>query len=373
MRIALTITELHPGGAETCFVNLARFLQQQGHDVRVWQLWPSPPESRRQLTNRLESSGIEWASGGASRFWQFPGVCRWLRAELLDFQPEVVQSFLFHANVATAYAVRHSRAILVGGVRVRQPQAVRGKLQLWASKRMQKLVCVSESVAAHCIEREGIAREKVRVIPNGISMTNDSDQRKSWRQFGLPDQAKVLLFVGRLDHQKGVLEFLQNANAFLNCLPDHHLVIMGDGRLRSGLERVVGQLECRSRVHLVGWQEYAMDWMRAAEFLILPARYEGMPNVVMEAMSLGLPVVTFDVEGVRELLGDSLIGQSQIVPRSDYHVLAEKIVNLAQAHELRRECSEQNKQRIASEFGLEKQLLRYQELYFELAQAHHGS
>lgn len=363
MRIALTITELWPGGAEKCFVNLARFLQSQGHEVRVWELWPPPPESARGMTNRLNEANIPWKSGNAVRAWHFPGVCHWLRRELDSFAPDVVQSFLFHANVATAIALQGRKTPFLGGARVRQPEYFRQKLHGWASRRMQKLVCVSESVAAHCAEIEGIRRDQLVVIPNGFDISEIHQSDRNWTEFGLPAKAQVALFVGRLDSQKGVVPLVESAEQFLKKTEHLHLVLMGQGPMQADLESRIAGSPYSSRMHLIGWQPEPIAWMQKAQMLLLPAVYEGMPNVVLEAMAVGIPVVSFDVDGVRELLGTGIESDLQIVPSQDYAAFAKAILRLVDSAALREQCGEFNQLRINNHFQLEKQLLCYEELY----------
>ncbi len=303
MRIALVITELYPGGAEKCFVNLACYLQSRGHQVVVWQLWPDPPPERRQLTQQLDQHGVAWHSGGARSAWQFINATRRLRRELIAFEPDVTQSFLFHANVAAALAHRRFPkglpGRLVGGARVAQPERWRQRLQRWAARRMEKLVCVSQSVATHCHSIEKIPLDKLLVIPNGLEIPSFStDTNACWSKLGLPVGARVLLFVGRLTEQKGVVEFMSRVVPdVLARLPEHRLVFMGDGEQSQQLGEMAQSLHRASRVHLVGWQPQAIEWMRAAELLVLSTRYEGMPNVIIEAMSVGKPVVSFAVDG----------------------------------------------------------------------------
>lgn len=363
MRIALTITELWPGGAEKCFANLARFLHARGHEVAVWELWPPPPEASRDITDRLDEFNIPWKSGNAVRAWHFPAACRWLRREFDTFAPDVVQSFLFHANVATAIALRGRDTPFFGGARVSQPEYVRQKLQRWASRRMHKLVCVSESVAAHCRNVEGIRPDRLVVIPNGLDTSTIQESHRNWTELGLPQEAQVALFVGRLDNQKGVIPLVESADQFLGKNERLHLVLMGKGPRQAELEAKISSSPYGKRMHLVGWQPDPIAWMQKAQMLLLPAVYEGMPNVVLEAMAAGIPVVSFEVDGVRELLGTNTHCEPQIVPTQDYAAFAKAILRLADSASLRAQCGTLNQRRINDHFQLEEQLLCYEELY----------
>lgn len=370
MRIALVITELHPGGAEKCFVNLACYLHSRGHQVEVWQLWPDPPPERRQLTQQLGEQGVVWHSGGARSTGQFISATRWLRGELIAFEPDVTQAFLFHANVATSLAhrrfPRRLSGRLFGGARVAQPERWRQRLQRWAAGPMEKLVCVSQSVAAHCHSVEKIPQDKLIVIPNGIELpATTTDNTVGWSRLGLPSDARrVLLFVGRLTEQKGIVEFMSRAVPdLLARLPEHHLVLMGDGEQSAQLRATAQSLPFASRIHLVGWQPQAIEWMRAAELLVLPTRYEGMPNAILEAMSVGKPVVSFAVDGVRELLGNTDTADVQCVEPLDWPALVEALVALARDTSLQVRCGQANWSRAEQHFQLSDQLARYERLY----------
>ncbi len=365
MRIALVITELEPGGAERCLVQLACYLTRQGHTVGVFALGAAP--SRPQLLEQLRQLDIACHFGGAQRVWQFLRIASWLRRQLSIFTPDVVQSMLFHANVVAALAVPPS-ARLVGGVRVRQPQRWRWWLQRWAARRMHQVVCVSQQVAAHCQRQEQIPENKLVVIPNGIHLraVEAAVSADDWVRFGIPPEAPVLLFVGRLDPQKGIETLLGQADELLHTLPHHHLVIVGDGPLAASLARRHATLRSAARVHLVGWQPQPEAWMRRCQVLLLPARYEGMPNVILEAMAVCKPVVVYDVDGVRELLGSGPTADAQIVHPEDLPAFFRAVRRFANAGELREECGQANRLRVELEFPLEQQLAKYLSLYASL-------
>lgn len=369
MKIALTITELHPGGAEKCCVQLARHLHQRGHQIEIWQLWPTPPAGKRQLIEQLDQCQIPWHSGMAQRARDFPRTCRWLREQWQAFEPDVVQSFLFHANLAAAIALRDAPALFFGGARVKQPEWVRQRLQKFAAKRMTKLICVSQDVAEHCRVQERIASERLMVIPNGVSLDPSSlEEISDWSHFGLPANARVLLFVGRLTQQKGILNFLQHADKCLAELPEHHIVLMGDGDQRQQVQASIGRSAHADRIHWLGWQADPRSWMRRAECLLLPAVYEGMPNVVLEAMAEGIAVITFAVEGIQELLGENEAARHQVAACGDYPQFLHRLMELAKNPSLRKMCGQSNLSRAGSLFRLEDQLSRYEQVYLQSLQ-----
>lgn len=367
MRIALTITELDPGGAETCLVNLACFLAERQHTVQVLALGPPPADGRDHLTRQLDAHGIAWQCGGRTRPWQFLSAANWLRKQLRAFKPQVVQSMLFHANVLSSLALPPSANTFLGGARVRQPERIRWTLQRLSTRKMAKLVCVSRDVAEHCQHNERIPTEKLAVIPNGIQAVPAVSPPACWTDLGLPPNARVLLSVGRLAEQKGYASLIENADAILGQAPDLHLVILGDGPLREPLEKLRQTQTSHSRIHLAGWQADAIRWMQACELFVLPTRYEGMPNVVLEAMSASRPVVAFGVEGVAEVFGSAPTARPQVVPAGNMPAFVAQTINMLHAPQTQQDCGAANRRRVADAFDLSTQLAKYEQLYLDLS------
>lgn len=367
MRIALVITELDPGGAEKCLTQLACYLADQGNEVRVYAIGPPPTVGQDQFILQLKARNVPIAFGiGPGRVrstLSFPGVVRWLSRELRRFQPEVVQAMLFHGNLLAALAVDRRRSRFFGGVRVRQPERLRWWLERWATRRMRSVVCVSDDVARHCEKQERISAQKIVVIPNGIDLqaiqrTLHANPSFCWTKFGLPEDARVILFVGRLHPQKGIEELVARSEELLTALPEHHLVIVGNGPLESRLRETA-----TARTHILGWQADVPAIMHRADLLVLPAGYEGMPNVLLEAMAVRLPIVAFDVDGVRQLLGDSVAASSQIAPAGDFDKFIALTRQMALDAKLRNDCATSNYARIESHFQLQDQLATYLKLY----------
>ncbi len=372
MRIALTITELDPGGAEKCLVQLAIYLAGRGHEVEVIALGPTPNNSlgsspdRRLLTDQLTQAGVPWKSGNAGGALSLPRVVRWLRTELLRIQPDIVQSMLFHANVVTALANRKLAMPHIGGVRVSQPSRLRRWAEAWAAERMHKMVCVSQEVATQCAG--SIPQDKLVVIPNGISaegFSHSTLQRPAELRQILPsERTPYFIFVGRLSEQKGILPLMKNVDRLLDSLPDHHMVLLGDGPLRTQIHDTLNKSANANRVHLLGWRPQAVPWIAQSCALLLPSRYEGMPNVVLEAMSVGRPVVVFAVEGVAELLGE----QSEQIVHGDMTQFIERIHQFANSDKIE-SLGVENRTRAEALFRLEDQHAKYEQLYLDCLQS----
>ncbi len=144
----------------------------------------------------------------------------------------------------------------------------------------------------------------------------------------------MVAFRGRLDHQKGIDELLTTPS-LLARLPHHQLILIGDGPLRGDVEEAVQSSDAVGRAHWIGWQANPRDWMAASQLLLLPARYEGMPNVVLEAMAEGIAVACTRVEGIEEVLGDEAMGQTS--KAADFDTWTDLVVRLASDDQL---CSD---------------------------------
>ena len=360
MRIDLVITELDTGGAEKCCTELAFCLLKRGHQVRVIAFGLRPSRSKDRLVRLLETSKVEIHFLGGKSWWMWPRVASKLRRLLKSNQPDVVQSFLWHANVLTAWVVPSLGIPLFGGVRISERRTFRYAFDRWSTSRSTKTICVSQGVADWCVRTEKMDAGKLIVIPNGIAIES-TKQSISPDSHCVPTNAKILLFVGRFELQKGIDVLVQHAKPLLRQLPDHHLVLIGDGSMRPLLEALARQKELRGRVHCLGQRDDVRSWMARSELLLLPTRYEGMPNVILEAMAEGLAVVTTHVEGIVELLGDQL--EKQSVGKEAWNDFFELAASLANSPEQQKEIGNANRQRAEKEFALEKQFMRYESLY----------
>jgi glycosyltransferase involved in cell wall biosynthesis len=303
-RIAFVITELDVGGAERQLVNLATGLDRRFFKSRVYALGGAPPAGKDELVQRLHQAEVPIELLNARGWWQFGPTVEQLAARLREFQPHVMQSFLFHANVIGALAARSAKVPAVSlGIRVNDPRWWRGMLERRIARRADRVVCVSQSVSVAAQRRLRLREEQCVVIPNGIDVDRfEFTAPMDLGRFGVPPGVKPIVFVGRLDRQKGAERLVDLVPALETF--GHHLLIVGSGPLERRLRTIMGHQKGSERVHFAGWQAEIPSILAACSLLVLPSRYEGMPNVVLEAMAAGLPVLTTPADGVLEIMGD---------------------------------------------------------------------
>ena len=117
-----------------------------------------------------------------------------------------------------------------------------------------------------------------------------------------------MLFVGRLDPQKAPFVLLEAFGRLLNRHTDWQLLFVGDGSLRVSIEEWIKQHDLGRSIRLAGWRPDIPELLKSANVLVLPSLWEGMPNIVLESMAAGLPVVVSRVEGADELIRDCVSG-----------------------------------------------------------------
>ncbi len=365
MRIDLVITELYVGGAERCLTELAIGLQRAGDHVRVASIAPLPTGEQGQLVRRLTAAGIEVHSADCARPWQAVRAFRWLRRWFADNRPDVVQTMLFHANVLGTWAARSAGvATCVGGIRVAEPNGPRIWLERQAIRKLDAVICVSESVAQFARAAFGAALPTSAVIGNAIDLSIvDNTLPADWTTFGWPADAEVLLYVGRLHPQKGVDLLATVLPPLLTEHPAMRCLIVGDGPLRDILQRTADRFG-PERMRLAGWRGDALSLIKASRLVVLPSRYEGMPNVVLETMACGKPVAVTQVEGVTELLGD--LAEAQTCPSEDAQALQALLDRLWCFRQESQLLGRQNRQRAVSKFDLRGMTEHYREIYHDL-------
>ena len=363
--VALCITELNRGGAELALCDMAVRLDRSKFTPVVYSLQPRPPDDTTSCVPILEREAIgvhflDIRGGGSllTGFWK-------LRKLLKKQKPLIFQSFLFHANLLGRLAAFSAGVpYRFCGIRVAEKQASwHLTLDRWTSFLVEHYVAVSQSVADFSIKVGRLPEKKISVIPNGVD-TNLFVPHLLAGTLRLNPNKKAI-FIGRLHPQKGIDWLLETCPHWLPQLPGWELWLVGGGhaehlRQYEALRNSLGDLQ--ERIHFSGWRKDIPELLAEADLLILPSRWEGMPNVVLQGMSCELPILATNVEGIAEIFGDDF-ATPQTVPFGDTKQLSEKILNIANHPEFAAELGRKNRQRVQKEFSSEKAVRRYEQLW----------
>ncbi|MDR1494159.1 MAG: glycosyltransferase [Planctomycetaceae bacterium] len=378
IHIALCITELQVGGAERMLAELAIRLDRSRFVPFVCSMKPRPSEETPNLLRQLENAEIpvEFLNI-TSPFSLFCGLRR-LRGIFRERKPHICQSFLFHANLLTRFAAwnplksfaklqkEQTTTHILSGIRVAEKEKTwRLRLDRWTRQLVEKYVCVSSDVAGFTERNVGISPEKIVVIPNGVDVETYQTQKKAdLTACGCLDQTKKIIVIGRLHPQKGIDWLLQTTDVWLSARNDCELLLVGDGPKRAALERIASEKTYRRRIHFLGYRQDIPQLLAASDLLLLPSRWEGMPNVVLQAMASGLPVVATEVEGIDELIPQK---SPQTCPFGNTALFAERILQILDNPELGAKLGAQNQERIRRHFDVQKMVTAYETLWEQMS------
>jgi len=232
------------------------------------------------------------------------------------------------------------------------------------------VVCVSRPLAEE-IGRIRSGRTSPQLIPNCAllqfrSPTLPVDRSPIRRTLRLPQDSFCVCAAGRLSPEKGHRYLLQAVARLTGRIPRLVLILLGEGRERATLEDLARDLGIRKHVIFAGFKKDIRPWIQACDLLINPSLTEGMPNVVLEAMALGIPVVATAVGGVPDLIQNGKSGL--LVPPARDEILAAAIYRLfanpAEARHL-----VQNAQIQLEEYSPARQCQKLLSLYSEVLRA----
>jgi len=185
---------------------------------------------------------------------------------------------------------------------------LRRRMTLWALRRAETVIAVSRYLRDALVAR-GVDPTRIRVVYNGIDADTFRlrEARAMRDELGLPPGRPVVLFVGGLKIDKGISELLDPLPLAACARRGALLAIIGSGPFASAIPQRVRAAGMESSVRILGQRTPAeiARWMAAADFLCLPSYHEGLPNVVLEALSCGLPVLATDVGGIPEIVSEA--------------------------------------------------------------------
>jgi glycosyltransferase involved in cell wall biosynthesis len=332
MRIVLAISSLGAGGAERVMTLLAGALAARDHEVWLVTLAQSGNDFF-PVDARVRRLGLGLTGDSPNRLqgiWANARRLRALRRTVSDIEPHAVLSFVTSMNVLTILACIGLRVRIIVSERV-DPAAHR-EIRIWAALR-SLLYQFADTVA---VQTESIAdwfrirlptRTRVVVIPNPVIPQTDVEPSAH-------ETGPFLLAAGRFTVQKGFDLLIRAFGSATALTPELKLVIAGEGPEAQSLRDLAAELGLGTRVSFPGRVTELSRLLKSAVAFILPSRYEGFPNVLLEALAAGVPCVAADCPGAtRQILDNGAYGL--LVPPEDLQALADAITRMVTDNELR--------------------------------------
>lgn len=314
MRIAL-LGHLHGfGGAEKSLIMLANQLVERGHSVELVSF--TSDVKVRPLDERVKYTFIPDVDG--NKIKRLIGRYKNLDVYLKNNKPDVAVSFWFQLAIFAMFASKKYNFQVIyserGDPKDIEYNGLNGVIRSLFLPLVDGFVFQTNG-AKKCFSSN--IQKKSTVIHNAIEINKD--------QLVDVEKSNTIISVGRLHRQKNFSVLIKAMGILREDFPSYILEIYGEGELRKTLQSEIDSLGLHDTVKLMGNTKQIYEKMQKSEVFALTSDFEGMPNVLMEAMALGLPCVTTDCSpgGARELIDDQFNGI--IVPVGDYIAVAEAI------------------------------------------------
>jgi len=353
------------GGAESLLAEIVDRQGRDGHDVAVVTF---KNVTKVPLPDGVRLYSANYAGGTPRK--RIGAVLR-LASVLRKLQADIVHSHMLHANLLT----RMLRPFVGFPVLINTVHAAFEtdnafyRLCYRALDRLANVTAFVSRAAQRQYAEEGLTpANRSAVVYNGIDLerfgADETARAATRREFGVPDDAAVLLAIGRLTELKDYPNLFLAFDKVAKAAPNTLLLIVGDGELSEPLKRLARSSEWSDRIIFAGLRYDVPALLAAADMLVLASSYEGFGLVLAEAMACGVPVVTTNCGGTAEVVGDA----GSIVPKKDPEALAAAIIETLQLPAERLDSQLlRARQRVEEMFSIDAAMAGWYRLYDEHA------
>lgn len=372
-RILHVITGLNTGGAEAMLAKLVGGMDRKRFASQVLCLLAPGPMAEAVLAAgvRVESLGLSRGLPTPGALWRAVGAVR-------RFKPDLVQTWLYHADLLGLAAAKLGGVPRVAwNIRCSDMELDKyRRLTRWTLRLNARLsgvpdvVLANSEVAVRVHQGLGFHPRRWEVVPNGFDTDlyrPDPAARAALRaEWGIPADAPVAGMVARFDPMKGHETFFAAAAEAARAVPGLHFVLCGDGveEGEPALARLVESAGLAGAVRLLGRRSDVPRVMAALDVHVLSSSFgEGFPNVVGEAMSCGVPCVVTEVGDAAGVVGDAGVAVAPRNPRALAMALR-SILSMRPGE--RAELSRKARQRVLDRFSLAAVVRRYEDIYLGL-------
>lgn len=367
IRVLQLVTGFSIGGAERKLLELVNFIDRDRFDITVCAVGISGP-----LKKKFEETGCDvfvYIKKHKFDFSQIIKVAKLMKRRKID----IVMTTLFYADIIGTFAALIAKVpCRVSWEVSSHPDESRGNtlrhkiFYRFCMKYVDKIVAVSEGVKKFLIEERNINISRIQTIHYGIDLSkfNMIDGRSKRDELGFNSDDRIIGVGARLTVQKGHTYLIDAAPGILGKFPNTKFVFVGDGPLRSRLENKIKKNGLSPYFYLLGFRDDMMEIMNTFDIFVLPSLFEGLPNVILEAMACARPIIATAVDGTPEAIIDGNCGI--LVPPRNPQALVESAVRLLNDPILANKMGLRARERVENYFRNDRQFMKFQELYGNL-------
>ena len=364
IKVCYIITSLGKGGAERQLYELIKGINRNKFSPLVISLTEGG-----YWKEKIQALGVQTIGLRRKKNKEFSRLFRLIKL-LRTIKADIVHTYMFSANtygrIAAVFSgipiiIASERNISEIGKDKKRYEII---IDQFLSIFTHQIICNSFNCYNSIVNNYSINKGKVITIHNGIDVSRIS--KKDLTAFKNISAKKVIGTVGRLEHQKNHRHFLRMAKILIEKSENIYLefLIAGKGQLLSRLKVYAQELEIEKNINFLGEVNDVSELYQNLDIFVLTSHFEGLPNVIMEAMASSLPVVAVNVGGTRELIRENITGF--LCPPDNAEKLADKVNYLIKNHKEAKKMGINGRNYIENNFGINKMIQMTEDTYNHL-------
>ncbi len=372
LRVLHVLPSLHRGGMETAFLRLLHVFKEEGNRNTKPEIQHMVCILRDGDPDLLQQSQALYPTFTPS---SGRGCWRSLRKLINQVKPHVVHARTTGAWIDATLAGRKFNTLRLllsfHGLTNLKPPSLRRKISnRWCLQHAHAVMTVCRSAADMLTQKYNVPAHKLFVLPNGVDTEifhpphNKEESTNTRNNLNVPTDAFPVICVANLLPIKGIDALLQAWSQVASAHPAARLLLVGEGPLRQSFEQLTNELGIASTIQFLGQRKDVPALLRAAELFVLPSRYEGHSNAVLEAAASALPIIATDVGGTREIIRNEHNGW--LVQPDDPNALATQILTAINNAPIRKQLGKNARNDTLARFSPDHWAEQYNAMYQQL-------
>ncbi|MBN2406644.1 MAG: glycosyltransferase [Elusimicrobia bacterium] len=364
-KVIFVVNSLRPGGAEKVILLILKYLDRERFDPVLVLL-----QAQGSRIDEFMGDIKIYDFKKRKPFFSFPGLVLRMCGVIKNENPDILVSFMGSGNTVTALAkkitgssakfIANVRNLILVKIRLQGLFFLRYGIHRFVYNYADLVITNSRSAKDEMVNAFNVSEDRIKVVKNPLEIDRIDTLSAEppvhpWYGEGVP----IVIAAGKLKKAKG-FEYLIEAFSKVVKKTECRLIILGEGGLREKLSAMIERFKLQGSIDLPGFKENVYSYIKGSEIFVLSSLWEGLPNVLLEAMACGKPVISTEYsESVHELIRDGENGF--IVPKEDPQALADAICRLLSDRALSERFSRENKKK-SGEYRAETVVDEYAEM-----------